>query len=184
MGMALLRLESLFNGHVQELHAAETHIVKDMPRLIQGALSSEFKSMLQQHAEVSARHARNLEQLLKQRGVALHTAHCKPIEVLLKQGLEIAERRGDTVLLDLHLISVLRQIESYQRCAYETARTLADALELVDVAKILDTHIREAGQMEQSWTVLSEDMVDSLNQEVVGQKRVRPATSQGGASAV
>jgi ferritin-like metal-binding protein YciE len=182
--MALTRLESLLNEHLQELHAAETHLVKEMPRLIQGALSSEFKSMLQQHAVESERHADYLEGLLKERGLPLHEVRCKPIDLLLKRGLEISERRGDTVLLDLSLISVLRQIETYERCAYETTRTLAEALDLNNIVKTLDLHIRDEGQMEQSWSVLIEDMVDSLHKEVSAAKPSRSAPSERGASAV
>jgi ferritin-like metal-binding protein YciE len=180
----MTRLESLFNEHLQELHAAETHLVNEMPRLIQGALSSEFKSMLQQHAVQSEKHAAYLEGVLKQRGLPLHEIRCKPIDLLIKQGLEIAERRGDTVLLDLSLISVLRQIETYERCAYETTRTLAESLDLLDVVKTLDLHIQDEGQMEQSWTVLIEDMVDSLHKEATLARATRHAASEGEVPAV
>jgi ferritin-like metal-binding protein YciE len=140
--------------------------------------------MLRQHAQESEKHARYLEGLLKERGLPLHAVRCKPIDLLLRQGLEIAERRGDTVLLDISLIAVFRHIETYERCAYETARLLAEALNLADIVKALDAHIRDEGQMEQSWTVLSEDMIDSLHKESGAQKPARPTSAQGGVAAV
>jgi ferritin-like metal-binding protein YciE len=64
-------------------------------------------------------------------------------------------------VLDVGLAFILRAIETYEQCAYNTAQTLAEALELHDVAEILQTSARDKENMDQSFTVLSEDMIDA-----------------------
>jgi ferritin-like metal-binding protein YciE len=161
--MSFRNLEELLDYQLQELHAAETHAVKDLPAILQGAFSEELKSLLRQHIQESESHEQALAEILKKRATTPHLGRCKVVETLLKQGKAIAETRGNSVVLDVELSFILRMIETYEQCAYDSAKTLAEALGLDEIAAILQNSARDEQKMEQSCTVLGEDMIDALH---------------------
>ena len=163
--MSLTRLDSLLLEYVQELHACEAQVAKEMPRLVEGALSSELQTLLKSHGEESARHEASLAGVLKQSSASVHGVRCRVAETLLKHALEVADMRGNSVLLDLSLILVLRQLESFERGLYESVAAIAEVLEQHDLVKILNSFASDEEQMEQSLTVLGDDMMDSLQRE-------------------
>jgi ferritin-like metal-binding protein YciE len=159
--MSFRSVEELLDDQLQELHAAEVHAVKGLPALLGGAFSEELKSLLQRHIKESESHERALAAILKKRSISPHLGRCRVVDAMLKRGREIAEMRGDSVVLDVGLAFVLRALETYEQCAYSMAKTLAEALDLRDVAEVLHTNYRDEEKMEQSVTVLSEDMIDA-----------------------
>jgi ferritin-like metal-binding protein YciE len=163
--MSLTRLDSLLHEYLQELHACEVQVVKEMPRLIDGALSNELRTLLKSHGDESARHEASLAAVLKQSGALVHGVRCRVGDALLKHALEVADMRGNSVLLDLSLILVLRQLESFERGLYESITSLAEVLERQDLVTLLKSCASDEDHMEQSLTVLGDDMMDSLQRE-------------------
>lgn len=163
--MSLTRLDSLLHEYLQELHACEAQVAKEMPRLVEGALSSELRTLLKNHGEESARHEASLAAVLKQSGASVYGVRCRVGDALLKHALEVADMRGNSVLLDLSLLLVLRQLESFERGLYESVTSLAEVLERQDLVKLLKSCASDEDQMEQSLTVLGDDMMDSLQRE-------------------
>lgn len=159
-------LDGLLNDQLLEIYAAEAHLVRAMPQFLEGASSSEFQSFLRIHLEETEKHLNGLDAVLSARGLSSAGAKCRVVDALIKHGSEIAERRGNEIILDLGLIFVMRQIENYERCAYEIARTMAETLNLVELVEILDQNLKDEEEMERSWTVLSEDMIDTLHVEI------------------
>lgn len=164
--MTMLRLESLLSYQLEELYSTEVHIARDIPRLQEGAFSSELKALLHEHAKDSARHAEKLVEVLRRLGIVPHPGHSKVVDVLLKRALELCEMRGDPVVLDIGLTYTLGLIKSHERYVYNSAATLAEALNMVDIAKTLEVNAREEALAEQSCVVLAEDMIDTLCTEV------------------
>jgi ferritin-like metal-binding protein YciE len=110
-------------------------------------------------------HCEQLELISHQAQESLAGERCRVMEGFLKQALEFAETRGDERVLDLALISVMRQTCHYEKSSYEIARSLADVLDEPDALKLLERMLSEAEQMERSFLILSEDMMDSALHE-------------------
>jgi ferritin-like metal-binding protein YciE len=155
-------LQSLLDTQLQELYAAEAHASRESRRYVEGAVSAELKAQLVAHGEETQRHAEALKVLLEKRNLDPHQAKCRVMDVLIKKGHDIIQSRGSDTLLDLGLVLTMRAIAAYEQSSYEEAKTIAEALGEVDVAKLLEKHLREEGQQERSWMVLAEDMVDAL----------------------
>jgi ferritin-like metal-binding protein YciE len=172
------RLESLLNDQLKELYAAEVHLSKGMPRLLEGVYSSELKTLLEEYQEQCEAHEKSILKLLKQQSTTLHAPHCKAVDALVKRALEISQARGDATLLDVELLSVFCQIGSYTKCAYELARTVSETVNDSEALKVLDAHMRDEVIIEQSCTVLFEDMIDSMYAE--GVRRTEASTQQAG----
>lgn len=166
--MAYSTLQELLNEQLVQLCAAKSRLAKAISSLIEGASSSEFKSFLMTYSEQTQSQLERLEAELKNMGVSVHGSHCKVVDALIKQGISLAERRGNELLLDIGLIFVMRHIENYVCSCYENARTIAEVLGYKRLVTTLDQNKEEVEQMERSWTVLSEDMIDTAHVEGVG----------------
>ena len=170
--MSYHNLKALLDLQLQELYAAELHLAKELKVLSEAAVSTEFKSQLMSHSQETENHVEVLGELLEKRGMGAHETRCKVMDTLLRRAGEISQSRGDDRLLDLALIFLMRKIESYEQGAYEDAKTVAEALNDTEVARVLERHIREEGQQERGWTVLAEDMVDSVVASAASKKGI------------
>ena len=164
--MAYSSLHALLDDQIQELYAAEHDLVRRLPLLSEGACSTELKHCIQAHAEETEKQVDRLEHILRARGLPLRARSHRAIEALVRQGLELIERRGNETLLDLGLIFILRHIEDIERGSYEIARTIAESLDASDIVKTLDQSRDEEDLMERSLTVLGDDMIDSVAAEM------------------
>ncbi len=164
--MAYPSLHGLFDDQLHELYAAEHEQVKHMPALIEAAVSLELKTTLQNHLTETEKQFDRLQAILTSRGVTTRGRRCRAIDSLLKQGADICERGGNEMILDLGLIFTVRQIENVERGLHEITRTLAEALGLVDIVRVLDQSRDEEDHMERALTVLGDDMIDTIAAEV------------------
>ena len=171
--MSYHNLKSLLDSQLQELYAAELHLSKELKMLFDVAVSKEFQSQLMRHSRETQNHVEVLGELLEKRKIGVQETRCKVMDALLRRASEVAQSRGDDRLLDLALIFIMRKIESYEQGAYEDAKTVAEALNETEVISVLERHILEEGQQERSWTVLGEDMVDSLVASAVSTKGIK-----------
>jgi ferritin-like metal-binding protein YciE len=68
---------------------------------------------------------------------------------------------GDPVIKDLALITAAQKVEHYEIAGYGSARALAEALGLSDVAELLQTTLDEEGQTDKDLTALAERLIPS-----------------------
>jgi hypothetical protein len=170
--MSYHSLKSVLDSQLQQLYAAELYLAKELKVLFEVAVSKEFKSQLLSHSRETQSHVEVLGELLERRKIGVPETRCKVMDALLRRASEVAQSRGDDRLLDLALIFIMRKIESYEQGAYEDAKTVAEALNESEIVSILERYIREEGQQERSWTVLAEDMVDSLGASAASTKGI------------
>jgi ferritin-like metal-binding protein YciE len=155
-------LEAVLDEQLRELCAGELHVARQLPKLIVEVSSAELKSELQKALESCHARLERLERVLKARGSSAERARLRVVDALIGRAADIAEHRGDDLLLDHGIVSVLRHLESYQRSTYESAREVASVLDASDVVETLELDLEEHGRMERYFTVLEEDMLDTI----------------------
>jgi ferritin-like metal-binding protein YciE len=167
-------LQVLFNHTIRDLVVAEKRIIREIPKLIEGASSSELKILLGAYAEERALDISNVERVLSAHNISLETAHAKSVDALIRQAHDIAEKRGDQFLLDIELISVVRRWEELQKAGYEFACLCAETLGYSDFTESVSNVILHINKLECSMLVLLEDILDSIHPEVleISQKNV------------
>lgn len=164
--MTLSNLHSLLVEQLRALYAAESQLVRGIPKLIEGVSSSELKSLLSQHLEETEKHIERLDVVAAQLHEKLSGQRCRVVEALLKEAVELTERRGDDRVLDAGVLSLIRMIENFEKTAYEIARDLVAVLNESESLKAIDSNLLDENRCEQSMTVLFEDLVDSIHDEV------------------
>lgn len=171
--MRYATLETVLDEQLRELVLGELHIVRCLPRLIENVSSVELKSQLRKTEEEYQSRSERLERLLKVRDVVLQGSHPRVVDAFMRQGEEIVEHRGNDLLLDHGLVSVLRHLESYQRSLCESAREVAAVLSDDEITAALCRDMEEHGRMERSLTVLEEDMLDAIAARRISIEKVK-----------
>lgn len=164
-------LQVLFNHTISDLLFAEKHIIRELAQLIEGASSSELKTLLGTYAADRAHDVANIERALSVQNISLEGGNAKSVDVLIRQAHDVAEKRGDQFLLDIELISVVRRWEELQKAGYEFARLCAETLGYADLTESISDAILSINRMECSMLVLLEDLLDSIHPEVLGASR-------------
>lgn len=168
-------LETVLDDQLREIFVGELHIARQLPKLITDVSSSELKSQLGKALELCHARTERLERVLKTRNIVMGTSQSRVVDTIMKQASDIAQHRGDDLLLDHGLVSVLRHLESYQRSAYESAREVAIGLNAAEIVATLELDLEEHGRMERYFTVLEEDMLDTIvARRVAGDKANHP----------
>lgn len=163
--MVYSTLQELLNDQLSQIYAAKSHLAKALPHMIEGAYSTELQSFLRLRLQQTLHQLERLDRALKNLSVSMHGMRCQVMDAFIKKAADITDRRGNEVLLDIGLVFVMRHIENYESSFHENARTIAEVLGHKHLVKMLDENREEDEQMERSWTVLSEDMIDTVHIE-------------------
>jgi ferritin-like metal-binding protein YciE len=155
-------LETVLDDQLREIFLGELHIARQLPRLIADVSSSELRSQLRKALDLCHSRIGRFERVLKRRSVVIEPVQSRVVGTIMKQALNVVRHGGDTLLLDHGLVSVLKQLESYQRSAYESAREVASGLNASDVVTTLELDLEDHGRMERYFTVLEEDILDAI----------------------
>ena len=166
--MVLASLNVFLLEQLRVLYAAEQQIAKSLPKLIEGVASSELKSLLSQHLADTEQHIHRLDQVAKQLHEKLSGARCRFVEHLLKEAVELTDRRGDERVIDAEIIALVRCIEGFEQSGYEIARSLCEVLDEKEVLKLISATLLDENRTEQSLTVLFEDLIDSVHEGLKG----------------
>jgi ferritin-like metal-binding protein YciE len=163
--MALPSPRALFVEILHALHSSEHQLVRALPKMRDGASSRELRTMVSDCLAESESHCEQMEGIAQLVQEKLGGERCRVMEALVKQGVDLTERRGDERILDLALVMTLRQICNYRKSAYEIARSLAEVLEEGDISKMIDQMLSDSERTERALLLLSEDMSDSVMHE-------------------
>lgn len=178
--MAFQTLRALFLHHLKSIYSSEHQLCRALPKVLEGVSSREVRSLVLEYLAHAEHHCEKLELVSHQMQEPLSGDRCRVMEAFLRQAIEFAETRGDERVLDLALISVMRQTGHFEKSSYEIARSLAEVLDEPETLKLIETMLSEEEQMERSFILLSEDMMDSAVQEDRVQREEPPGIAPQG----
>jgi ferritin-like metal-binding protein YciE len=166
----LTSMDSLLTQEIKDLYNAETQLVKALPKMAKAATSPELKKGIQTHLEETKVHVERLEQIAKIMDITPRGKTCKAMKGLVEEGAEVIEEEGDDTLRDLALIVAAQKVEHYEIAGYGSARSLAEAAGLDDVAEILQTTLDEEGATDKKLTELSMNLIPTVQGSGVAAK--------------
>jgi ferritin-like metal-binding protein YciE len=161
MSMKLDTLRDLLVEHLQDLHSAESQIVKALPKLEKAATNPQLKQAFRKHLTQTEEHVRRLETIAKQLNVKAEGKKCKGMEGLLSEGAELIKEDIEPEVLDAGLIAAAQKVEHYEISGYGTARTYAKLLGASQSAQLLQKTLDEEAQTDESLTALAEKSINA-----------------------
>ncbi len=153
--MKLDSLENLFVHELKDLLSAEKQLVKALPKMAKGASSDALKEAIEDHLEQTKTHVERLETIFEDLGKAARAEHCKAMEGLVKEGAELLDEEGDSMVKDAALIGAAQRVEHYEISAYGTARTIAELLGQENAMKLLQQTLDEEKETDAKLTELA-----------------------------
>lgn len=159
--MKLKTLQDLFVHELQDLHSAETQLVRALPKMAKAASHPELKSGFQQHLEQTREHVSRLEEIGRMVGCKVTGHKCKAMEGLILEGSELIDDGIEEPVRDAGLIGAAQRVEHYEIAGYGTARALAKALGQKQAIELLTRTLEEEKATDQKLTQLAEAAVNA-----------------------
>ncbi len=122
-----MTLKILLVHHLQNIYAAEDHILQAMPNVIERANHKSLKNALKHHLGLSLEQKKRLEQSVQlindkktaaAKAATLGTGTSKGMAGLIEEVDEILHLEVDKDVVDSAIISYVQKIEHYEICAY------------------------------------------------------------------
>ena len=97
---------------LQDIYYAENQIVKALPKLIDKATSRDLTKGLKDHLEETKNQIERLDQAFEKLGKKPGGLKCRAIDVLIKEGDEIAGEIADKEVLDAAIVGAAQAVEA------------------------------------------------------------------------
>jgi ferritin-like metal-binding protein YciE len=160
--MALQTLRAFFLHHLRFMYSGEHQLAKTLPKVLQGVASQEVKSLIREYQLQVEERCERLETVSTIVTENLGGERCGVMEAFTKHAVALSEIRGEERVLDLAILTLLRQVGHFEKSSYEIVRSLAEVLEESEVLKTIDGMLSQTEENERSLILLTEDMMDSL----------------------
>lgn len=164
--MKLKTLQDLFVHEVQDLHSAETQLLKALPKMAKAASHQELRAGFEQHLEQTKQHVVRLEKIAEMCGKKPTGHRCKAMEGLILEGSEMIGEDAEEHVRDAGLIGAAQRVEHYEIAGYGTARALAESLGYEDAVDLLTETLEEEKATDRKLTELAESAINAEAAEI------------------
>lgn len=151
--------EKLFRDELADLYDAEQQILKALPKLIEGASSTQLQEALQQHLTITEKQVGRLEEIFEEIG-DVASKKCKGMAGLIAEGEHILEEDFDADVIDAAIIGAAQKVEHYEIAAYGTARTFAAYLGNQRALELLQESLDEEKEADRMLTAIAESNIN------------------------
>jgi ferritin-like metal-binding protein YciE len=154
--MKLDSLENLYREQLRDLYSAEKQLTVALPKLAEGASSSNLRKAFEQHLRQTEQHVNRLEQIFQEIDLKPGRKKCKGMEGLIKESEEMLKEDGKSAVVDAGLIATAQRVEHYEIAGYGTVRTYAEQLGHGKAASLLEKTLSEESEANEKLTQLAE----------------------------
>jgi ferritin-like metal-binding protein YciE len=154
--MKLDSLEKLYREQLKDLYSAEKQLTVALPKMAEGASSTNLRKAFEQHLKQTEQHVNRLEQIFQEIDMKPGRKKCKGMEGLIKESEEILKEDGQAAVLDAGLIATAQRVEHYEIAGYGTVRSYAEQLGHNKAVSLLQRTLEEESQANEKLTQLAE----------------------------
>lgn len=167
-------LADLMLHHIQNLYAAEEHMLQAMPSIIEKVHHNSLKNALNHHLNLTKEQKERLEKIVQllnqksmQKNVKLNMEYtCKGMTGLIEETNDIIQAGLEKDVTDAAIIACIQKMEHYEISAYGTALAYANQLQITKAQELLNETLNEEYEADDLLTALA---TASLNKEAVQQ---------------
>jgi len=157
--MKLDSLRTLFVRELNDLHDAETQLVKALPKMAKAASSEDLRLAFERHLDQTQEHVRRLERVFSLLNDKPKRIVSRGMKGILEEAEEMIQAEGDPAIKDTGLISAAQRVEHYEMAGYGCARTYAEMLGEEDAAGLLQRTLNDERATDESLTELAERLL-------------------------
>jgi ferritin-like metal-binding protein YciE len=138
-----MALKDVLIDELRDMYSAENQLVKALPKLAKGANSPKLKQLFAAHLEETKGQVERLKKVFLQLGEKPTGQHCNGMEGVIEEGKDALEKDEEGASFDSGIIGAALRTEHYEIAGYEACISMATALGIPKVAKLLNQNLKE-----------------------------------------
>lgn len=173
-------LQKLFEDTLRDVYYAEKAILKNLPKMVRKAKSTELSSAFEEHIEQTEGQVERLEQIFEMIGKAPRGKRCPAIDGLAEEAGEIMQEAKDDTVRDAGMLAAAQAVEHYEISRYGTLAAWADKLDMTEAAELLRTTLQEEKDTDAklSELALSEINIEADEAEVKSGRKAKGGSKE------
>ena len=145
---------------IRDLYNAEKQLTKALPKLAKGSTSDELREAFESHLEETEGQITRLERVFELLDEKPRGKHCAGIAGIIEEGSDMLQEDAEDSVMDAMIIAAGQRAEHYEISAYGTAIAWAEALELTDVAELLNETLAEEKAADEKLSAIAESGIN------------------------
>lgn len=153
-------MNELFEHQLQDIFWAEKELGNFMPKLMEKISSKELKNTLAEHARITEKQVRRLENIFEIIGAEKKGEKCDGLVGLMEEAESVIDMAEEGAIRDAFIIGSVQKVEHYEMASYGTLRVLAIAMGEYEVATLLGETLKEEKEADLKLTQVAENVVN------------------------
>jgi ferritin-like metal-binding protein YciE len=158
--MAVDSLRMHLIEELADLLDAEGQLTKALPKMSAAATTPTLKTAFKTHLKETRAQIVRLNKAMRQLGEKPRRKTCEGMQGLLNEGEEVMKMTPAGALRDAVMITAAQKVEHYEMASYGTARTYAQVLGELSVARLLAHTLKEEKAADGKLTLIAERSVN------------------------
>ena len=158
--MAGNNLREALVDEIKDLYNAEKQLTKALPKLAKASTNDELREAFESHLEETMGQITRLERVFELLDEKPRGKHCAGMAGIIEEGNEKLEEDMEDAVMDACIIKSAQSAEHYEIGSYGTAIAWAEALDLSEVAEILQETLAEEKAADEKLSALAESGIN------------------------
>jgi ferritin-like metal-binding protein YciE len=158
--MAGSNLREALVEEIKDLYNAEKQLTKALPKLAKNSTSDELREAFESHLEETEGQITRLERVFELLDEKPRGKHCAGIAGIIEEGSDMMQEEAEDSVMDAMLIAAGQRAEHYEISAYGTVIAWAEALELTEVAELLNETLAEEKAADEKLSAIAESGIN------------------------
>ncbi len=158
--MAGNNLREALVDEIRDLYNAEKQLTKALPKMAKASTNDELRTAFEEHLEETQGQITRLERVFEMLDQKPRGKHCAGMAGIIEEGNEKLEEDMEDAVMDACIIKSAQSAEHYEIGSYGTAIAWAEALELTEVAEILEETLAEEKAADAKLSALAESGIN------------------------
>lgn len=141
-------LTELYHGQVKDLYSAENQQLEILREMHAAAENTELKNKFKEMLDSHQGHAKRLREVCENQHISPGGEKCEAMEGLVKEARHHMRETASGPVKDAVMIASANRFEHYEIAGYGVSKAFAQALELDQDVKLLETCIDEASDLD------------------------------------
>jgi ferritin-like metal-binding protein YciE len=138
-----MALKEVLVDELRDMYSAENQLVKALPKLAKGAKNAKLKQLFSAHLEETKGQVERIKKVFLELGEKPTGQHCNGMEGVIEEGKDALEKDEEGASFDSGLIGAALRTEHYEIAGYEACISMATALGMGKVVKLLNSNLKE-----------------------------------------
>ncbi|MBB5061077.1 ferritin-like metal-binding protein YciE [Granulicella aggregans] len=138
-----MALKTVLIDELRDMYSAENQLVKALPKLAKGSKNPKLKSIFTAHLAETKGQVERLKKVFAELGEKPTGQHCNGMEGVIEEGKDALEKDEEGSSFEAGLIGAALRTEHYEIAGYEACISMATALGLPKIVKLLNSNLKE-----------------------------------------